>query len=194
MYFFRDFDTPLWHVFSGNLLMVITIGFYITWWSVSFRPGGSGEKSGPAMGLLSITFLAGLAAVGLLSFTVLSLSGVGRGFPMLWVITGTVVFYVVLLLITKYGFQREVTAELPLIVFWTALEGSVIAVLTTSGRFNTPLTLTSAILLGLALAVGLVCYVLHYRLEEPARFWNGLIPLIADGGVAAALSLMLVIS
>jgi hypothetical protein len=32
----------------------------------------------------------------------------------------------------------------------------------------------------LATVTGMVCYVLHYRLDDTGRFWNGLIPLAAD--------------
>jgi hypothetical protein len=35
----------------------------------------------------------------------------------------------------------------------------------------------------LATGVGIVCYVLYYRLGTAARFRNGFIPLAADAGV-----------
>jgi hypothetical protein len=190
---FRDFNIPLWEVFGGNLLMLIAIVFYITWWTVSFRPNGS-EKSAEAAFFITATLFAGLAAVALLCHAIYSLSGTGKGFQVMIPLAGAAVFYIVLLVVTRTGFQREVTAELILITIWAALEGSVIAVLYSSGRFGMAQVVILAILVALATAVGLVCYVLHYRLEEPIRFWNGLVPLIGDGIVAAVFLALLAIS
>ena len=190
---FRDFDFSLRELFGGNLLMLITIGFYITWWVLSFGPNGSEQSAGAAISI-SITLLGGLAAVALLGHAIYSLSGVGKGFPLILALSGAVVVYIILLLVTQLGFQRQVTAELPLITLWGALEGTLIAVLYTSGRYNTTQVVAAAVLLVLVTAVGLVCYVLHYHLEETARFWNGLIPLALDGGVLVILLAQLALS
>ena len=77
------------------------------------------------------------------------------------------------------------TSELLLITIWAALEWSAIAALQGSGRFSLGPVLTLAALVALATIIGMVCYILHYHLDETSRFWNGLIPLIAPAGVVA---------
>jgi hypothetical protein len=54
------------------------------------------------------------------------------------------------------------------------------------------LTLTALVVL--ATSVGIVCYILHYRLDEISRFWNGLIPLIAIAGVIMVFLVVLALS
>jgi hypothetical protein len=194
MTYFRDFNVSLWEIFGGNLLMLITIGFYITWWTVSFRPGGSGEKSSGAAFFITATLLTGLVSTGLLCHAIYSLSEVGQGFPLLMTLAGAAAFYFLIMWATRDAFQRKVTAELLIIIVWAALEGSLLAVLYTSGHFSMAQVVTPAILLALATVIGLVCYLLHYRLKEPLAFWNGLVPLIVDGIVVAVFSALLAIS
>jgi hypothetical protein len=194
MTYFRDFNFPLWEIFGGNLLMVVTVIFYVTWWTVSFRPGGSGEKSAGAMFFIAATLLTGLVAVALLCHAVYSLSEVGKGFPLLMTVAGTAAFYFLIMWATRDAFHREVTSELLIITVWAALEGSLVAVLYTSGRFSMAQVMPPAILLALATVIGLVCYLLHYRLKEPLAFWNGLVPLIVDGIVVAVFAVLLAIS
>lgn len=190
---FRNFTIPLWELFGGNLLMVVTIVFYIAWWAASFRPNADGKTAGAGL-FISLAFLSGVAAIAVLILGINSLPQEGKGFPVRYILLGAVVFYILLLAVTQIVFQRAVTSELLLIVVWIALESAVLAVLQSSGRFSAGQTLVFAILLGLATVAGLVCYILHYRLDEPARFWNGLIPLIVDGGVVAVFLAMLALS
>ena len=193
MTWFRDFTVPHWEIFGGNLLMFATIVFYIAWWTVSFRPNGDGNTAGAGL-FIAVAFFAGLAAIALLSLGINSLSQAGKGFPVMYFLLGAAAFYIALLAVTKTAFQRPVTSELLLIVVWIALEGSTITVLQSSGRFSMAQALTLAALMLLATGAGLVCYILHYRLDETAGFWNGLIPLIVDGGVVAVFLALLALS
>ena len=189
---FRDYTIPLWEIFGGNMLMFATIVFYIAWWSLSFWPNGGGNAPGAGIFILAALF-AGVAAVATLSLGISSLSQTGKGFPVMYILLGAVVFYIILLSVTQIAFQRVVTSELLLIIGWAALECSAISVLQGSGRFSVGQTLTLAVLLMLATGAGIVCYILHYRLDETTRFWNGLIPLIVDDGVSAGFLAVLVL-
>jgi hypothetical protein len=182
MSWFRDFSFQDWEIFAGNLLMVVTIAFYMAWWTVSFRPDGDGKAAGAGF-FITVALLAGLASVASLFHGINALSQTGKGFALMYILLGAVAFYLVCLVVTKLVFQRAVTSELLLITVWAALEFSALAVLQGSGRFSAGQTLTLAVLVALATGVGLLCYVLHYRLDEVPRFWNGLVPLIVDAGV-----------
>ena len=185
MHWFRDFSTPLWEIFGGNLLLLVTLAFYIAWWVALFGPRGD-SQSGSAGFLIAAAFFAGLASIALLLKGIDSLSGAGQGFPVTYILAGAAAFYFVSFAVTVLAFRRILTSELLLITVWAALELSVIAVLQGSGRFGPYQVWTLIALVGLATVVGMVAYVQHYRLDEAARFWNGLVPLLVDAGVVAA--------
>lgn len=185
---FRDFTVPLWGIFSGNLLMFATIVFYSAWWIASFQPKGN------AGFFIAVAFFAGVAAIAILSLGINSLSQAGKGFPVMYILLGAAAFYIILLAVTKIVFQRVVTSELLLITVWAALEWSAIAVVQGSGRFSMAQAATLVTLVALATGAGMVCYILHYRLDETWRFWNGLIPLMVDAGVVAVFLAVLALS
>jgi hypothetical protein len=193
MTWFRDFNVPHWEIFGGNLLMLVTIVFYIAWWTVSFRPGGDGGTVSAGL-FIAVAFFAGLAAITLLILGISAISSTGKGLPVMTILVSAVILYIILLAVTKIAFQRIVTSELLLIVGWAALEGVAIAVLQGSGRYNMVQALTLAALVLASTVAGLVCYILHYRLDEIAAFWNGLIPLGVDGVVVVAFLAMLALS
>lgn len=193
MSFFRDFSLPLWKVFGGNLLMIVTIACYIAWWTVSFRPGGD-SKTAAAFIFISVTLIAGLAAITALLIGIKSLSQAGKGIPLAYILLGAAALYLILLAVTTILFKRIVTSELLLITVWAAVECSAIAVLHGSSRFSMGQAMALAVLVLLATITGIVCYILHYRLDETARFWNGLIPLMVDGGVVAVLLAVLALT
>jgi hypothetical protein len=188
---FRDFTVPLWKIFGGNLLMLVTIMFYIAWWTVTFRPNRTGKAAGAGF-LIALALLTGLASITILFSGIESLSQAGTGFAVIYILLGAVAFYLIFLAMTRIAFQRPVTAELLLIIFWAALEGSAIFVLQGNHSISPGQALALVTLVMLATGIGMVCYILHYRLNEPARFWNGLIPLMVDAGVVIVFLAVLV--
>jgi hypothetical protein len=120
-----------------------------------------------------------------------SLSYAAKVIPVIYILIGAVGFYVILLVFTKIVFQRDVTSELLLITIWAAIESSAIAVLLGVGCFGVGRAWTMAAVMILATLVGIVCYVLYYRLEGMARFWDGLIPLMVDAVAVATFLVML---
>jgi hypothetical protein len=193
MSLFRDFTVPVSRIFGGNLLMLIAIGFYIAWWTVTFRPNRTGKTTGTGF-FIAPAILIGATAITIKFSGIETLSRAGKGFPVAYILLGAITLYIILLGVTRIVFQRPVTAELLLIIVWAALEGSAIAVLQGSNWFSLGQALTLATLMLLAAGVGIVCYILHYRLDDFLRFWNGLIPLIVDAGVVTLFLAVLALS
>ena len=90
-------------------------------------------------------------------------------------------------------FHRQVTSELIIILIWAALEFSAIAVLYGTGRFGLGGAVTMAVLVGIATIVGVICYVLYYRLEGMSSYRVGMVPLATDAFVMAVFLGMLAV-
>lgn len=189
---FHQFTAPLWELFTGNLLLFGCSLFYLAWWLVSFRPGVSKSAGGAVF--LAFAFLCGIAAVLLLGLGLNSLSGVSKGLPVRYIFIGAFVLYFILLAVTAFCFQRQVTSELLLMLLWAALELAIVAVLTGTGRFGAGRAAVMTALIALATAAGLVCYVLYYRLSGLPSYWDGMVPLISDAAVMAVFSGVLALS
>ena len=184
MIFFHEFTVPVWRIFSGNLLLFITIIFYIAWWTTAFRPDRTSSTVSAGF-FIALTLLTGAAAIAIKFSGIETLSRVENGYPVEYILLGAIALYIVLLAVTRIAFRRPVTAELLLITIWAALEVSAIAVLHGSNRFSLAQAVTLLTLTLFATGAGIACYLLHYRLDDIYRFWNGLIPLIVDAGVVA---------
>lgn len=181
--FFQNFTPSRWEVFSGNLLLLLCSLFYLIWWVVTFRPGSSGGPVGALC--ITVAFITGIAAIALLSVGISSLSNDSTGLPVRFILIGAAVLFVVLLVVTTVVFHRQVTSELIIIHIWAALEFSAIAVLHGTGRFGLGTAVTMAVLVGIATIVGVICYVLYYRLEGMSSYRVGIVPLATDAFVMA---------
>ena len=185
MTFFRNFTAPLWEMFAGNLLLLFCSLFYLAWWVVSYRPNSSGGSAGGFY--LAAAFITGAAAIVLMSGGINSLSQDSKGVPVWSILSGVAALFLVLLPVTAIAFHRAVTSELIIIHIWAALELSAVAVLNGTGRFGAGRAAILAVLVGIASAAGLICYVLYYRLDETAGYWSGMVPLATDALVMAVL-------
>jgi hypothetical protein len=176
-FLFFDFTVPFRRIFSGNILMLITIAFYIAWWTAAFRPNHTYRPA--RAGFLSLlALLSGAAAITIKFSGVETLSRAEAESPVIYILLGAIVVYILLLAVIRIAFRRPVTAELFLIILWAALEGSALAVLQASDQMSMEQALALTVLVALAGGIGIVCYLLHYHLDEIPRFWNGLIPLM----------------
>ena len=186
---FRSFTAPSWEIFAGNLLLLVCSLFYLAWWVVSYRPGSSSGSSG----LLYITaaFITGAAAIALMSGGIDSLSNNSEAVPVKFILLGSVILFFFLLLITATVFHRPVTSELLIMHIWAALELSAVAVLYGTGRLGALQAIAVTVLVGIAFAAGMVCYVLYYSLDENARYIAGMVPLITDALVMAVFMVMM---
>jgi hypothetical protein len=189
---FNNFTDPLWVIFYGNLLLLFCSLFYLIWWIVSFRP----NSSGGAIGVFFIiaALIAGVVAITLMSTGIISLSFISKGLPVRLILIGGAVLFVVLLLVTNIAFHRIVTSELIIIHIWAVLELSAVAVLYGTGRFGFGRAAALGALVGIATVVGLICYVLYYRLDGMSSYWDGMVPLITNSFVMAVFLGVLAIS
>ena len=149
---------------TGQILLIVCFTFYLVWWYRGFRPGVSVSRVKGMNGLLLlITAVAGLAGLAM------SLIGAAPGVtnPVFFFLGG-LVGYILLLLVTRFLFNRIVTSELLLIVVWTVLE------LYVAGR--SPLSIG---IIAAAFLVSIVCYIAYYRMEEMKAFYTAMVPLIA---------------
>jgi hypothetical protein len=135
--------------------------------------------------LLLITALLGVAG---LSFSLMRLPELvtPKISPMLIVIAG-IGAYIVLLLITRYGFHRIVTTELILIVGWTVLEITVINRLNAAGILSGRGFAIMCIVIGAAFLISMILYVAYYRMEEMKAFYAAMVPLITEASAMAVL-------
>jgi hypothetical protein len=189
---FHNFTAPLWEIFTGNLLLLFCSLFYLIWWVVSFQP----NSSGGSVGVLCITaaFITGVAAIALMSAGINSLSQDSKSLPVRFILIGVAVLFFVLTLVTVIAFHRIVTSELIIIHIWAALELSVVAVLYGTGHFGLGRAATLMALVGIAIVVGLICYVLYFRLDGMSSYWDGMVPLMMDAFVMAVFLGVLAVS
>jgi len=189
---FNNFTDPLWVIFYGNLLLLFCSLFYLIWWIVSFRS----NSSGGAIGVFFIiaALIAGVVAITLMSTGIISLSFISKGLPVRLILIGGAVLFVILLLVTHIAFHRIVTSELIIIHIWAVLELSAVAVLYGTGRLGSGRAAALGALVGIATLVGLICYMLYYRLDGMSSYWDGMVPLITDSFVMAVFLGVLAIS
>jgi hypothetical protein len=192
MSFFRNVTAPLWEIFVGNLLLLLCSLFYLAWWIVAYRPDSTGRSAAGGF-YIAAAFITGIAAGAFLSVGIYSLSFDSKGLPVWSVLMGGVVLFAVMLPLTAIVFHRQVTSELTIMHIWLVLEAAALAVLYGTGRFGAGRTVFMAVLVGIAFIASLICYMLHYRLDETAGYWNGMIPLAAVAIVMTVFLVMLAI-
>ncbi len=189
---FRHFTAPLREIFAGNLLLLLCSLFYLAWWAVSCRPNSSGGSAGVFW--ITAAFITGIAATGLMSVGINSISDVSKALPVRFILMGCAALFFILLLVTSIVFHRPVTSELLIIHIWAALELSAVAVLCGSGQLGMGRAAALAALVGIATIAALICYILYYRLDGTARYWIGMVPLMTDALVMAVFLVLLAAS
>ena len=116
-------------IIFGQILLVICCIFYLIWWSISYRPGVEVKRAGGLNGImLLITAFCGLAGIAVSIYGVNAVQKTGHlKITGIVIVAGGIIAYVLLLLITRFLFQRQVTTELVLITGWVMLELTVIS-------------------------------------------------------------------
>jgi len=165
------------NILNGQILLIICFLFYLIWWYRGFRPGSTVSRVKGLNGLLLfITALTGIGGV------ILSLTGDAPASVMISpfaILTSGIIAYIVLLLVTRFLFNRIVTSELFLIVAWTTLEVWVLNCLDGAGMLSNTRFWVMTTVLAIAFLGSMVCYVLYYRLVGRRAFYVAMIPLIA---------------
>ncbi len=183
---------PARQMFWGDILLVGCCVFYLLWWVLAFKPTGAikGMRSG---WLLIPAFILGVAAMSLIIFGgvgALALGGSSFFSIRILVVLG-VISYVVLLVVTRLAFHRQVTTELFLIVGWTVLvflESNALygmGLVTRNGAIG---LFAAAIVVA---ALSMVCYILYYGLDERKGYVDGMIPLILAAGYMSVLAVII---
>jgi hypothetical protein len=108
-------------------------------------------------------------------------------------VIGGIAAYIILMVITKYGFQRIVTTELFLIVGWTMMELSLLNRLSGSGLLTGPKLVIMYVVIALAFVISMILYVAYYRMEEMKAFYAAMVPLVTEGLSMATLVVLLLI-
>lgn len=153
-------------ILIGQALMVLCCIVYLIWWYRGYRPGTHVSRIGGINGLL-LLITAGLGIVGvIMSMSSVPVSSEMKVDPGV-IIVGGIISYIVLFLVTRFCFQRIVTAELLLIVAWTVVEAVVITRLEAAGYLGNTGFIAMCIVLALAFAVSIVLYVAYYRMADP---------------------------
>ena len=173
-------------ILVGQALLVMCCIFYLIWWYRGFRPGVIVNRVGGVNGLL-LLITAALGLTGLwLSLKPGSIEGRWKVEP-IWIIGVGIAEYFVLLLITRFVFDRIVTLELFLIVGWTMLEIVVINRLNAAGVLTDGRFLFMCFVIAAAFLISMILYVAYYKMEEMSAFYAAMIPLITEGTVMAVL-------
>lgn len=180
----QEMDASLKQVVGGSVGLVVCLALYLAWWCITFRPGGGATPFGTICIIVAV--LSGI--LGLI-FTLVGLAGIplARSVPGWWFAVGGLVVYAVLMAATYLLFHRPVTTELFLIVGFAVLELCVLDAVHGSGGMGAALTMVMVVVLVLIVDVSLVAYVLYYRLEGVAGYFDGMVPLIAGIAYLAAL-------
>ena len=173
-------------VLTGQILLILCCLFYLVWWYRGYRPEVTANRVGGINGiLLMITAAFGVAG---LSFSLMRVPDMKEPVinPMVIVVSG-IFTYFVLLLVTRYAFQRIVTTELILIVGWTILEMTVINRLNAAGILSGRGFAVMCVVIAAAFLISMVLYVAYYRMEEIKAFYAAMVPLITEAGSMAVL-------
>ena len=178
------FSPADWKIFLGHSLLLVGILFYALWWITSFSIS---NWSGP---FILLALAMGMTAMILLSSSLTPFFASEKVSWTVYVIAGFALISVALLFVTRYLWQRPVTSELLILLAWATVEVLVVLSLRVLGTFSRLQTALSLSQIFVASLVGLVCYVLYYRLEPNAQFWDGLIPLGVDALVVSVLVLL----
>jgi hypothetical protein len=184
---------PFCGMLAGHLLIVLVGVFWSVYWTRQFAAEAS--KAPLPAGLPALAaLLCGLGALIVMPVSILALPlGTVRMPFQLWSIPlWGAVFFVFWLVASTLIFKRVVTSELFLIPLWAVLQACVLYVLASSGWLSGRQTAVLAVLTAAAFLVGLVCYLLHYRLDDIGRFINGLVPYACVGAVSLAVDVLLV--
>ena len=147
--------------------------------------GGSAQGTLRVVGIVAIL---GAVACGVLGATRIcgGAAGLAPTGAVVECLVGSVVLYLVLLVITQRVFQRQPTTELVLFVAWLGME--VLCALALGGTGQTGAAMLVAGLAAVGFVVSLVCYVLYYRLDPLPSFVDGCVPLALIGMVSVVIT------
>ncbi len=174
-------------ILAGQVLLILCCAFYLIWWYRGYRPGVSADRVGGLNGVL-LLITAALGITGMLcSLGSIELKTALRLDPHRIAVMG-VITYIVLLLVTRFGFHRIVTTELFLIVGWTTLELTVANRLLAAGCLSDGGFRAMCAVIAAAFTISIIFYVAYYRMDEMKAFYAAMVPLVTEGVSMAVLT------
>lgn len=189
-----DMQTPVGKILIGQILLIICCAFYLIFWSLSYRPDVTVNRTGGMSGLfLLITAVCGLSGTALTLYGINTLSPART--PKLngaAIIAGGVILYIVLLLITRFALNRPVTTELVLITGWAMLELSVVNVMQAADIFSGGSFFAACAVIAAACVISMILYVLYYRMEPVRAFYAAMVPLVTEAVAMGIIFFMMV--
>ena len=178
------------HIITGQTLLIACCIFYMIWWYRGFRPNVEADRLGGINGiLLLITAILGVA--GILFSLMPTPETAGTKYGQMYIIIGGIAAYIILMMVTKYAFNRIVTSELFLIIGWTMLELSLLNRLSGSGLLSGTRLMAVYVSVLLAFIISMVLYVAYYHMEDNAAFYSAMVPLITEAASMGVLIGML---
>lgn len=176
------------HIITGQILLIVCCIFYMIWWYRGFKPNVEADRLGGINGiLLLITAVLGVA--GILFSLMPTPETAGTKYSQMYIIIGGIAAYIILMMVTKYAFNRIVTSELFLIVGWTILELSLLNRLDGSNLLSGTGLMVVYVSVVLAFIISMILYVAYYRMEDNAAFYSAMVPLVTE---AASMGMLLV--
>ncbi len=175
------------HFYLGNILLILCCIFYLAWWLIAFKPAGAvqGMKSG---WLLVPAAAAGIGAIASIIKGVSGTDGALLLLPTKRVALIGLAAYVILLIFTYLLMKRPVTTELLLIVGWAVLAILEISALYAHHVYGQAAAWGFIAAVMALAALSLVCYLLYYKLDAVAGYYDGIIPLAVIGIVMAVMT------
>ena len=149
----------------GNWMLVACSVFYLAWWLITFRPPA------PKSSAAGTAFLIGAFATGLFGIYKI-LKGIATfkgeientGISAIVLITGGIILYIALLIMTRVIFHRQVTSELFIITGWAVLEIAVINFAWKIGVLQSAGFISWVVAILIIAVISLICYILYYNL------------------------------
>jgi hypothetical protein len=186
-----DFFEQVMRVRGGHVALALCALFYLVWWFVFFRPNAQAPTGAlRVFGLVCIGLAVLCGIVGVVRIA--RVASVLPTYVSNWTIVALgVVVYIVVLLVTRFAFDRPVTTELVLIVAWTVLELCVANALIGSGAVRGGVGVAVVAITLIAFALSLVCYTMYYRLSPGAAFLDGCAPLAFIALVSVVFSVII---
>lgn len=164
---------------SGHLLLILSGISYSIYWILNF--GLQGNIAAQFAGIfIAGSLLSGLTGILILIEFIRQLSAplIDKKFKISHIVLICLVFFILNLTITIWGFKRFFTSELFLIILWAALELSATGVFYHNKWLSKLQIQLSVFFIILSTIIGIACYTIHYNLNGWIQFVNGLIPYI----------------